>query len=74
MFELLVLIAFVWLFVKAVRLAFQVTWSVAKVVAVALFGLALPALVGCFVLAGGVVLLVPVVLVGIAWGILRACL
>lgn len=73
MFELLVLILFIWLFAKAIGLAFKVTWGLAKVVAVILFALALPALVGCFLIAGGVVLLIPVALVAAACGILKAC-
>lgn len=73
MFELLVLFAFVWLFAKAIGLAFKVTWGLAKVVAVILFTLALPALIGCFLVAGGVALLVPVTLVGAACGILKTC-
>lgn len=73
MFELLVFILFVWLFVKAIGLAFRVTWGLAKVIAVILFTLALPALIGCFLVAGGVVLLIPVALVGTAFGILKAC-
>lgn len=73
MFELLVLILFVWLFVKAIGLAFRVTWGLAKVIAVILFTLALPALIGCFLVAGGVVLLIPVALIGTAFGILKAC-
>ena len=73
MFELLILIAFVWLFVKAVGLTFRVTWGVAKTVAVAPFTLALPVLVLGLVIAGGVVLLVPLALVAAAWGILENC-
>lgn len=73
MFELLILIVFVWLFVKAVGLTFRVTWGVAKTVAVALFTLALPVLVLGLVIAGGVVLLVPLALVAAAWGILENC-
>ena len=73
MFEILVSIAFVWLFVKAIGLAFRVTWGLAKVVAVILFTLALPALIGCFLVAGGITLLIPVALVGAAFGILKAC-
>ncbi|MBO7253165.1 MAG: hypothetical protein J6V25_11145 [Oscillospiraceae bacterium] len=74
MFELLMLILFVWLFVKAVGLAFKVTWGLAKVVAVILFVLALPALLGCFLVAGGIALLIPVLLVGAAVGILKNCM
>ena len=71
MFELLMFVLFVWLFVKAIGLAVRVTWGLAKVSAVILFTLALPALIGCFLLAGGVVLLIPVALVGAAFGILK---
>ena len=73
MFELLVLIAFAWLFIKAIGLAFRVTWGLAKVVAVILFALALPSLIGCFLVASGIALLIPVALVGAACGILKAC-
>ena len=73
MFEFLVLIAFVWLFFKSIGLAFRVTWGLAKITAVVLFTLALPALIGAFLLAGGIALLIPVALVGVAFGILNAC-
>ena len=73
MFELLVLITFGWLFVKAIGLAFKVTWGLAKVVATILFVLAVPSLIGCFLVASGIALLIPVALVGAAWGILKAC-
>ena len=73
MFDILVLILFGWLFIKAVGLAFRVTWGLAKIIAVVLFVLALPTLIGCFLVVGGVALLIPVVLVAIAWGILKAC-
>ena len=72
MFELLVVAAFLWLFIKGLGLAFRVTWSLTKAVAIVLFVLAMPALLGCLLLAGGVLLLIPVVLVGIAFGILKA--
>ena len=72
MFELFVLVLFCWLFVKTIGLAFRVTWGLAKVVAVILFVLALPTLIGCFLVAGGILLLIPVALIGSAWGVLRA--
>lgn len=72
MFELLVLIAFCWLFIKAVGLVFKVSWGLAKVVAMILFTLALPALIGCFLIAGGIALLIPVALIGAAVGILKS--
>ena len=74
MFDLVVLALFVWLFVGAVRLAFRVTWGLAKIIATVLFTLALPLLIGCLLMAGGAALLIPLVLVGIACGILKACI
>ena len=73
MFKLLVLIVFLWLFTGVIRLALRVTWGLAKIVAVILFLSALPALIGCLLLASGVVLLLPLVPVAIAWVILNSC-
>lgn len=74
MFELFTLILFVWLFIGALRLAFRVTWGLAKIAAIILFVLALPTFIGALLLAGGFILLLPVALVGAAFGILKACL
>ena len=74
MFEILVTIAFIWLFINVIGLTFKVTWGLAKIVAVILFALALPTLIGCLLLAGGVALLIPIALVGAAFGILKACI
>lgn len=71
MFELLVLALFIWLFAKAIGLAIRITWGLAKVLAVILFVLALPALIGCLLTAGGITLLIPLVLVATAFWILR---
>lgn len=73
MFELLISVLFVWLFIRAVGMALHVTWGLAKVVAVALFSLALPVLIGCLLMAGGMVLLIPVALVICAINILKVC-
>lgn len=74
MFEILMTVLFVWLLFQFVKLAFRVTWGLAKGVALVLFVLSLPALIGCLLLAGGLVLLVPIGLIGLGIGILRACL
>ena len=74
MFELLTLAIFLWLFVKAIGFAFRLTWGIAKIAASILIGLALPALILCLIFAGGVLLLVPLVMLAIAAGILKACL
>ena len=73
MFELLVLILFGWMFIGALRLAFKVTWGFAQIAASILFVLALPVLIVCLLFAGGMVLLLPVALIALAWGILKAC-
>ena len=74
MLKVFVLILFGWLFFEALRLACKVTWGLAKIAAVILFVLALPTLIGCLLMASGVFLLLPIVLVGAAFGILNACL
>ena len=73
MFELLMLVLFCWIFFGAIKLLFKVAWGLAKVLAVVLFILALPSLIGCLLYASGVILLLPVFLITIAWGILKAC-
>ena len=74
MFELFVMILFCWLFIGSLRLAFRVTWGLAKIAAVLLLALALPMLVAFLLMAGGFLLLLPVLLIGAAFGFLRACL
>ena len=71
MMELLVVILFCWLFFKAVGLAFRMAWGTAKILASVLFGLAVPLLVLCLIFAGGLILLLPVAMVGLAIGILK---
>lgn len=73
MLELLVLCVFIWLLVRVVGLALKLTWGAAKVAAGILTALALPLLVVCLVFAGGVLLLLPVAMLGLAAGILRSC-
>ena len=73
MFKLLVLMLFLWMFTGAVRLALRVTWGLAKMAAVILSVLALPALVGCLLMASGVILLLPLIPVGVACMILSSC-
>lgn len=72
MFELLTIVIFVWLLTKAIGLAFRLTWGAAKVTASVLIGLALPVLIICLLFVGGIALLVPVALIGIAVAILKA--
>ena len=73
MFELIIVILFCWLSVKAVGLALSLTWGAAKVLATILFVVAVPVLFVCLVFAGGVLLLIPLALIAGAAGILKAC-
>ena len=73
MFELLTIAIFIWLLVKAAGFAFKLTWGIAKVTATILVGLALPVLIFCLVFVGGIVLVIPLGMVAIAAGILKAC-
>lgn len=73
MMEFVLLVLFCWLFFKAVGLAFRMAWGTAKVIASILFALAVPLLVLCLIFAGGLFLLLPLALIGIAFGLLKAC-
>lgn len=74
MFELLTIVIFIWLLVKAIGLAFRLTWGIAKIAASILITLAFPVLIVCLVFVGGIALLVPIAMIAIAAGILKACL
>ena len=74
MFEILVLIAFIWLTIKFFGLAFRITWGVAKIVASLLFVLALLVLMICMIFASGLALLLPIALVAGTIGMLRSAL
>ena len=72
MFELFIIALFIWLLVKAIGLAFKLTWGVAKIAASILIGLAFPVLIVCLVFVGGIALLVPVAMIAITAAILKA--
>lgn len=72
MLDFLVVILFCWLFFKALGLAFKAAWGTAKILASILFAIAVPMLVICVAFAGGIILLVPVALMGLAFGLLKA--
>lgn len=72
MLEILTVILFCWLFFKALGLAFKAAWGTAKIAASILFGIAVPMLIAGVIFAGGVLLLIPVALIAIAFGLLKA--
>ena len=73
MFELLTIVIFIWLLVKAIGLALKLTWGTAKVIASILMAIAVPVLIVCLVFVGGIALIVPIAVIGIAVGILKVC-
>lgn len=74
MLEILVILLFLWLFWQGIKLAFRIAWGVAKVIAVILFVLSIPTLIGCLLFAGGLALLAPLALIALAAGLLRICI
>ena len=73
MFELLTTALFLWLAVKAIGLCLRLTWGITKLAAGLLIVLAFPALLGCLLFVGGIGLLIPLAMITIAAGILKAC-
>ena len=72
MLEILTVVLFCWLFFKALGLAFRVAWGTTKLIAALLFVVAVPRLVVCLVFVGGIALLLPLILMGLAFGLLKA--
>ena len=73
MFELLILALFVWLFIKVIGVTLRMTWGIAKITVSLLIGLALPVLFVSLIFIGGIALLVPIAMIAIAAGIVKAC-
>lgn len=73
MFELLTLILFIWLMTKVIGMMLKLTWGAAKVVASLMMVIAVPVLFVCLLFVGGIALLVPLAIVAIAFGIVKAC-
>lgn len=72
MLDLIITIVFIWLFFKVLGLAFRAAWGVTKIAASILLAIAAPLLICGLIFAGGLVLLIPVALIAIAFGLLKA--
>ncbi len=69
----LILVGFIlWLFFKGVGLALRMTWGLAKLIGVVLMAVALPVAGVCVFMGLGVLLLLPVGLLLLALGLMRA--
>ena len=73
MFELLICFIFFRLLFKTIGLTFRLTWGLAKFIASLLMIFALPVLIFVVLFAGGVFLFLPLILIGIAAGIVKSC-
>ena len=71
MLDILLTVLFIILFIWTIKLMFKLTWGVAKIIAVILMIIALPTLIGGLMVAGGLVLLIPVALLIGAIGIIK---
>ena len=74
MLEFLTIVLFCWLSFKLLGLFFRMAWGVAKLIATLLFIIALPMLVLLLIFTGGMLLLIPLGLMALAFGILKACI
>ena len=72
MIEIIFSILAIWLFFKAIGLAFKLTWGAAKIGATILLAIAVPAFILLAIFVGGFVLLLPVALIAGAVGLLKA--
>ena len=73
MFELLTLVVFIWILIKSIGLMLRLTWGAAKIIATILLVLAFPALLVCLLFVGGIALLIPIAMIALAGGIVKAC-
>ncbi len=74
MFNIIITVVFIWLMIKAIGFALKLTWGTARIVASILIVIALPVLILFLLFAGGVLLLIPLAMVGIAAGVLKSCI
>lgn len=73
MFELFILVFFVWLMIKATVLSLKLTWGLARITASILMVLALPLLILSLLFVGGLALMAPVAIIAIAISIMKSC-
>lgn len=72
--ELIITVLCLWLFFKGLGLMLRLTWGITKFLASLMFTIALPLLGFCLFFAGGLIILVPLGLVILAFGLLKSAL
>ncbi len=73
MLEILVTLLSLWLFIGCIKLTFKLAWGTTKIIASVLLALAVPLLILCLIFAGGVVILLPALLIAGAFALLKKC-
>ncbi len=73
MLDIIILFLCFGLFFKILRLAFRMAWGTAKIAVSILMTIGSILLVCCLLFAGGILILIPAVILCIAFGIVKAC-
>lgn len=71
MLDILLTVLFICLFVWSIKLLFKLAWGATKIIAVILMVIALPTLIGCLMIAGGLALLIPIGIVASTIGLIK---
>jgi hypothetical protein len=74
MLELIITVLCLWLFFKGLGLMLRLTWGITKFLASLMFTIALPLLGFCLFFTGELIILVPLGLVIVAFGLLKSAL
>ena len=67
MLELVITVLFCWLLFTVFKLMFKIAWGATKVIALLLSIFAVPILIGCLLLASGLILLLPIAMLVVAF-------
>lgn len=67
MLELIITVLFCWLFFAVFKMMFKIAWGATKVIALLLSIFAVPILIGCLLLASGLILLLPIAMLVVAF-------
>lgn len=74
MLDILILFVCFWLLFKVIGLCFRMAWGTAKIAASILVTIGSILLVCCLLFAGGILILIPLAVLSIAFGIVKRCI
>ena len=72
--ELLGLVLCVWLLWKIFGVLFKMTWGVTKGLFSLAIGIASVLIIACLLFAGGILILLPIAILGAVFGLMKRCL